>query len=114
MLGCALGSIACFTWLSSKWSRQAPTTPNPAGGFVHPQLNHGGYIYLSDLQIVTQNFMLWIVAPMFVIAALIQPKKNIRPYYLRWDSDDPNGVGTIIGLASAAITAMLMYSLTRN
>lgn len=114
----AYGWVAffCFFYLVERWAHAAPTSPNPALGYVYPHNEHGWITYFSAFQATAAALLFSTSVPLGFVGILVSPKRDVvyRCGFLsvsaKWNPDDPRRLqrfGFIGGAAAAPILVFL-------
>lgn len=115
----AYGWVAffCFFYLVERWAHSAPTSPDPAHGFVYSHNEHGWITYFSAFQTTACALLLFTSIPLSFVGMLVSPKRNVvyRRGFLsvgaNWDPDDPKKlqrVGFVLGALAAPVLVFVL------
>jgi len=113
------GGVAflCFIWLVQTWGYAAPTSPEPASGYLYPHNEHGRITYFSAFQATSCVLLFSSSIPLGFLVIYLSPKRNVvvRRTMLavsaRWDQDDPKKiqrVGFWLGALAAPIVVFVI------
>jgi len=115
----AYGFVAgvCFFILVDVWAHGAPTSPDPARGYVYSHDEHGWITYFSAFQATSCALLLATSVPVFFVGVIVGPKRNVvsRRGFLSvgatWEPDDPKKLrrfGFVLGVVAAPIIVFVL------
>jgi len=102
-----------FLYLDQRWAHGAPTSPNPATGYIYSHDEHGWITYFSAFQATSCALLFSTSIPISFIGIFVSPKRNVvcRRGFLsvgaNWDPDDPKRLQRI-GFACGALAAPIL------
>ena len=113
----AYGWVAffCFFYLVERWAHGAPTSPDPARGYVYAHNEHGWITYWSAFQATAASILFSTSIPLSFVGIIASPKRNVASRFgflsfsAKWDPDDPKRLQRFGFLGGAVAAPALVF-----